>query len=169
VSWQCQCGVANKARAAFCEACGEDRKDSATRPEPRRVCPFDGATLNADGYCGIGDGYPITLKYCPDACPHCRKSLAWNGDCFACMPAGEKPGHLYDVINAHWRKTEKGPQPLAPPAVALESMRQIDSALVPFLNRTIKIARSDAHLDRGRPETALVSTLEEELSNDIPF
>ncbi len=130
MSWQCQCGVANKPRAAFCEVCGEDRRDSAiATPEARRICPFDGATLHANGWCPIGQGIPITQTLCPDVCPYCRKNLSWNGDCYACMPPGEKPGHLYDHDGQHWRTVERGPTKIGDPHVALQALEAISNGI----------------------------------------
>jgi hypothetical protein len=82
------------------------------------TCPFDGAHLSPDGSCPRGEGWPITQRQCPDACPICRRPLTWHGDCHSCRPDGLKPGHLYDYApydqhdprSGHWRIVQQGPQ-----------------------------------------------------------
>jgi len=125
-----------------CRECGSVASTAApgVKADASRLCPFDGGNLRADGYCERGDGFPITLKECPDVCPHCRRSLAWSGDCYHCRPEGEKPGHLYDDEKGHWRIVERGPQPLAPATVALEAMRQVAESLA-IVERRITAAR----------------------------
>lgn len=116
-SWRCpRCKAANAAHVALCEACG------APRIIPR-ACPFDGASLHANGFCPIGNGFPIPQLSAPDSCPSCRRPLRWDGECDACRPPDAKPGHLYtyepfspnDNASGHWHLTLRGPQPLAPP------------------------------------------------------
>jgi hypothetical protein len=88
-----------------------------------RSCPVDGTALRADGYCDLADGFPFTIRDCPDACPQCGRHLRWDGDCPNCLPAGAKPGHLYDFTpydartphSGHWRIVVRGPQPIVGP------------------------------------------------------
>lgn len=158
MTWICDgCDVTNKARAAVCEHCGESRpKSPQTAPAGQRLCPLDGSQLRADGWCPTGDGFPLPLAHPPDACPHCRAFLRWDGDCGQCQPAGEKPGHRYDYdpykpgvpTSAHWRVADRGPQPLGAPTPEQKAIlnRAFDHAHiqpkpVPIMRRIRELVR----------------------------
>lgn len=87
-------------------------------------CPYDGATLDEQGYCWQGNGYPVGMK-CPFVCPRCHAGLAWDGGCNGCLGTGETkrakqdrkdwffPGWRYAAVKWHWVKSEE-PGPAMP-------------------------------------------------------
>lgn len=96
-----------------------------------RLCPFDGGTLDAQGYCPTGQGFPVTCR-CPFVCQTCRRGLEWSGACFGChgsrTPADRRtwtfPGDRYETHDdtgrpigdgQHWVCQVRSPRPACPP------------------------------------------------------
>src|SRR5262245_44379752 len=122
-SWTCHCGAENAPRARTCADCGRERPPTPSRPAAPTICPLDHTRLHPNGSCPTGQGFPITQRTCPDACPSCRRPLRWDGDCDTCKPPDAKPGHAYtyepytpDVpTSGHWHISTRGPQPITGP------------------------------------------------------
>lgn len=133
--WTCGgCGNVNTRKE--CVKCGTEQPNAVgTRDKPpelaRLRCRYDGETLETDGFCLAGNGYPDYLK-CPIACPFCRQPLEWSGACFGCHGSaahGEKetwtvPGHRYETHDdqghrigdgQHWVSQVQGPRPACSP------------------------------------------------------
>jgi len=104
------------------------------------LCPHDGSTLDAHGFCWRAGGYPSLRWYweptgnrgrggwetaatrCPFACPACGGRLDWDGGCTSCVGTGRTPprdedrdawrypGEYYALRGGHW-KALTGPEP----------------------------------------------------------
>jgi len=123
-TWPCDCGAENRSKSRECHSCGSPKPGKRSGPPgtpeaPKipKVCQYDKATLQADGFCPRGEGYVLTLA-CPFSCPICRRPLAWDGGCEACKGCvtGQRedwtfPGDRYEIEAGHWRLKAKGPRP----------------------------------------------------------
>jgi hypothetical protein len=86
MAWACpSCDAKNKPRAVECENCGAERPLTATpKGQLPAACWFDGARLDAQGYCPTGQGFPLGIR-CPFFCPICQHRLEWSGACNSCF------------------------------------------------------------------------------------
>lgn len=119
--WKCSaCHASNRPEVEACENCGVTRPESKRRAAPTAPsrCSVDGSRLRGDGFCELGQGYPVAAV-CPFACPHCRRPLAWSGKCLACHGCSTGrphdwsiPGDRYELEAGHWQLVEKGPRPV---------------------------------------------------------
>lgn len=113
--WICSragCGAVNDGRDERCERCGSPAGPTA-KPQGG-VCPFDGATLHANGWCPDGDGWPITRVVCPIVCDVCRSPLTWAGTCNRCREYAPGDRYEYTDKDPHWRLVERGPFTILP-------------------------------------------------------
>lgn len=97
------------------------------------LCSADQAETRPDGWCPRGDGYALTVRdgqgklrevRCPVSCQICRGPLGWEGACRRCHGSATEqdpatwtyPGDTYELTEGrHWRRTARGPQPVASP------------------------------------------------------
>jgi hypothetical protein len=109
----------------------------APAPRPARLCPVDGARLQADGFCPTGHGWPQGTP-CPFACPLCRHPLGWDGGCLACFGCTTCrredwtfPGHRYELEAHHWRRDDSLPpgRPACTPAETAAGLAQVRAIL----------------------------------------
>ena len=91
----------------------EDRYQKSNAPH--RPCQVHGChgTINDQGICTDGDGYPEGTRGPREICPTCRGFLSWDGKCFSCWQNGLRdvvPGNRYEMTDGHWRLVVKGPR-----------------------------------------------------------
>lgn len=151
--WTCSCG--NRNTRIECPMCGIERPTTALAPrspiEIRRYC-HDGGTLDIQGRCGIGDGFPVEMA-CPFVCPICRHALEWSGGCFGChgslTPDDRQtwtfPGDRYDTHDErgrpigngqHWVWQATGPRLACRPEQNQEAAAMLARVLGAFDPRT---------------------------------
>lgn len=119
--WECpDCHTLNANPSKSCEICGTPRL-KARALASSRICWADGGRRREDGFCEVGQGYPVGMV-CPFACPVCRQRLAWDGGCPAChgSATGDRegwtfPGDRYETERSHWVFEAKGPRPAVAP------------------------------------------------------
>jgi hypothetical protein len=166
-AWICgECGARNRGAAQVCEQCGEERPAGQGGTTPPRLCPIDGATLYANGWCPKGDGYPKTIPRSPFVCPACRRYLEWSGVCWCLAMREEAPGDRYEIQDDHWRLVLTGPLRLCTPEENYRASRIVldvaqrrltpDEALVKLAEIIPEFAPAATRLDEstGRPEGA---------------
>lgn len=119
--WICSgCGVRNREQDDRCEECGiraAPRGQRAAEDEEveRRTCAC-GGSLDARGFCGRGNGFPMVVR-CPFVCPRCRYPLHWDGGCESCRGTSTArredwafPGDRYELEAGHYVKVAGGPR-----------------------------------------------------------